>query len=129
MCDSIEQSRFQPFTLLKRFRLTRSLECILQLMVEPFDLLPRHISFLGSPLCSRRKLSGSYGSYQEREEGYPVFRIRDGEGMDGRKKKEVEASDAQQRSQDRRFRTPRGGNKQHYQQQSQSDRGRINVTA
>ena len=74
-------------------------------------------------------MSGGHGGDHESDEGDPVFGFSDGESAEGRKKEEVEAGDAKQGSEDRRFGSPGRGHKKHQQQQHQGDGSRIDVAA
>src|SRR2546426_9890205 len=102
MSDRIKECRLQPFALLERFGLAGTLKSILELVIEPLDLLFGRLGFFGSPLGARRKLPGCKRRDQKREERHPVVRITNRERAERWQKKEIEAGDSQQRSKHRR---------------------------
>src|SRR6266481_406969 len=112
MSHGVEQSRFELFTLLQCLCLTRAFKRVLQFVVKPFDFLTRCFGFFGSLARARGQLSDGDRSYEKGEKGNPIFGFGNGEGAEGRKKEEVKARYAHQRSQHRGFGSPGSGDKE-----------------
>src|SRR5437016_4817069 len=127
MSNRIKERRLQPLALLERFGLTGTFKGVLQLVIEPLDLLFSGLGFFGSALGARRKLPRSKRRDQECEERNPVVRIANRERAERWQKKEIEAGDSQQRSKHCRARTPRRGHEENYQKKSESRGSGIDV--
>ena len=75
----VEQRRFELLVPARRLRLARALECALQFLIQPLDLVPPGVSLGGAPLRPRRELAGNHRRDDEGDEGNPVLRVLDPE--------------------------------------------------
>ena len=92
---SVEQGSLETLALFERFRLTRTLERILQFVVEPLDLTVRFFGFFSPSFRVRRKLAGSQCRNQVSDKGNPIVRISDRESTEGWEKEKVETDHAE----------------------------------
>src|SRR5260370_10018780 len=129
MGDRIEQSRLSLLALLHRFGLARTLERVLELIIQTLEFAFGSFGLFGSPLCPRRKVPGSQSSDQKSKEGHPIVRVANREGAERWQKKEIKAAHAQQGRKNRRARSPHGGDEKNDQQKSQRRSRRVDVRA